>query len=154
MKRIISCMVLFFMLLPMANFVFLLNYENTNSGISCLSKDDIISVQYELCKQTKDIVLNFSDIIVNDLKILSDSNHRNKLFFNIEFFSITNSVISINVNIEQYKINILKFYKNIVYKTELIILFISFVFMFLIRYLGLLRLFNSPLNMNLNFNKA
>ena len=154
MKKIISFIILFFMLLPMANFVFLSHFENTKSNISCLSKSDIISVQYELCKQTKDIVLNFSDIIINDLNILSNLNHRINLFFNIEILNITNSFIKINSNIEEYKINIIKDYKNIVCKSKLRVFLISFIFIFLIRYLGLLRLFNSPLVMKLNFNKA
>ena len=38
------------MVLPMGNFVFLLNYENTKENVSCLSKTDVISVQYKLCK--------------------------------------------------------------------------------------------------------
>jgi len=154
MKKIISSILLFFMLLPMTNIVFLSACDNTKNDILCLSKVDVISVQYELCKQAKNIVLNFSDIIVSDLQILSSLNHKIKSFFNTDTLYITKSVTPINSNIKKYKINIAKFYKNIMYETKLSVFFVGFVFIFLIRYLGLLRLFNNPLNIKLYLNKS
>lgn len=116
--------------------------ENVNINSASGGISDIIKVQCSVYNQTKRFILNIGDIISRDVSVmLADASHKKDLAFsandNILFTSAKSSIAS----------PFLSYAKNdkaIVFhaadtRTLMLILFIFIAF--LIRYLGLLRLF-------------
>ncbi len=113
------------------------NIENGARGIS-----DIIKVQCAVYNQTKRFILNIGNIISRDVSaMLADASHKKDLSFsandNIFFTSEKNSIANSSLSFAKTD-------KGIVFHaadTSTLMLILFILIAFLIRYLGLLRLF-------------
>ncbi|MDD2523570.1 MAG: hypothetical protein PHG84_04510 [Endomicrobiaceae bacterium] len=139
MKKCIVIILSFMLSLSVFNLQFNQN-EKIEDGIFA-GISNIFEVQYELYRQTKNIVINLSDTIINDLTLSTNTEKNNKLFIDNNAFFITN--IS-NIYFMPFRLLFISATKESLYNNSqinFIFLLFSFIFIFLLGYLGLLRVF-------------
>jgi len=122
---------------------------NINDGTQGIS--DIIKVQCSVYNQTKRFILNIGDIISKDVSaMLADVSHTNNLYFSTNdsiFFASEKSSISSPF------VPFAKTDKGILFHgadTSVLMLILFIVIAFLIKYLGLLRLFYDNIIIKIN----
>ncbi len=116
------------------NFHFTINTE--------VSMTEVVKVQYDLLKQTKNVVATICNNIAKDVESLLAPTQINKLFFDIDkterkiftdnCFNFVKLVLPVFVSSISYVLR-----NNI-----LILFFFGFIFIFILRYLGLLFTFD------------
>lgn len=139
MKKCIVIILSFMLSLSVFNIQFNQN-EKIEDGIFA-GISNIFEVQYELYRQAKHIVINISDTIINDLTLSTNSGKNNELFIDNNVFFITNIN---NIYFMPFRLLFISVTKESLYSISPIhlqFLMFLFIFIFLLRYLGLLRVF-------------
>lgn len=123
------------------NFSFFVNLNEKGGDGAVFSGANVFAVQYELYKQTKNIVVNISDIIVNEISALSAQSRSDGLFLSQQSLFIGNSSANFFTAFKLFFTDNRQknFYDGAL--SELKFVLLAFIFMFLIKYLGLLRVF-------------
>lgn len=120
----------------------LLRTFHFDTKTAAISISDVVKVQYDLLQQTKNVVANVCDNIAKDVISLLAPTQQGNVFFATNkkerklstdsFFNFVKVVLSVIVSSVSY---VLK-------DTKIPLFFFAFVFMFLLRYLGLLFTFD------------
>ena len=138
MKRYIMCLLsfmLFFSSLDLSSIYLLKNIFNDTTKISI---SDIISVQYEIFEQTKQAFSGICDNIAKDINIILTSTKQTKTYINLYNLFIVkdylNYCVLLVIPIAKKLMNI-NLYKD---NTKIPLFFFGFIFIFILRYLGLL----------------
>ncbi|MBO7431958.1 MAG: hypothetical protein J6U02_03570 [Elusimicrobia bacterium] len=143
MKSILKCILSFFILFSMVDLsaINLLRafHFNINSEVSMT---EVVKVQYDLLKQTKNVVATVCNNIAKDVESLLAPIQANKMFFDIDK---TERKIQIDNCFNFVKLVLPVFVSNISYvlrDTKVFLFFFLIIFVFMLRYLGLLFTFD------------
>jgi len=107
-----------------------------------VSMTEVVKVQYDLLKQTKNVVATVCSNIAKDVGTLLASIQTNKIFFDIDK---TERKIQTDNCFNFVKLVLLVFVSNISYvlrDTKVFLFFFMVIFIFMLRYLGLLFTFD------------
>ena len=114
------------------------SYETTNLGI----KIDIIKIQYDLMQKIKDVVLNISDIIVRDVKEIGRTPVRHK---GEKIVSKVAKIVKGEIDRCVLTAFLLAMEKESIKlskdKTRLPLFFFCYIYLYILKYLGLLFIF-------------
>lgn len=114
----------------------------------------VFAVQYDLCKNTKNTVIHISDLIIKDMISVLSHVANKKLFINECKLFIQSAASALAAGL---KISFFSKSTQIVHANtgmHIMLLFFVFVFIFLTRYLGLLRTFWSYLTILSSIQEA
>ena len=144
MKSILKCVLAFFVFFSMVDLsaINLLSSFHFDTKNTAISMSDVVKVQYDLLRQTKNVVANVCNNIAKDVISLLAPAQQNNVFFAMEnkerklstdsFFNYFKVVLSVIVSRISYVLR----------DTKIPLFFFVFVFVFLLRYLGLLFTFD------------
>ena len=144
MKSILKVVLSFFILFSMVDLsaINLLNSFSFDTKSAAISMSEVVKVQYDLLQQTKSIVANVCNNIAKDVQSLLAPVKVNKMFLDIDK---TERRIQIDNCFNYVKLVLPVFVSSISYvlnDTKVPLFFFLFVFVFLLRYLGLLFTFD------------
>ncbi len=144
MKSVLKCVLAFFVFFSMVDLsaINLLGSFHFDTKNTAISMSDVVKVQYDLLRQTKNVVANVCNNIAKDVISLLAPAQQNNVFFAMEnkerklstdsFFNYFKVVLSVIVSRISYVLR----------DTKIPLFFFVFVFVFLLRYLGLLFTFD------------
>ena len=154
MKSILRCILVFFVLfstidLSIINLSKIFCFDiKTTTSIS-----EIIEIECDLLQQTTKVVKNICNNIAKDVELLLVTPKSNNVFFDIDkierrigvdnFFNYIKFVLTAFLSTISYVVN----------NTQLILFFFGFIFLFMLKYLGLLFTFDGIIISN-SYNKA
>lgn len=132
------CLLSFSILFASLDIQFINVTGSFNSKTSATSVCDVIKIQHQLLQQTKTVVSNICNSIAQDVSFLLNSYGTKKVFFNVDktsikpytdaFFNLTKTVF--------YTVG-LQYVSYLIY-FKMNLFFFGFIFIYLLRYLGLL----------------
>ena len=108
---------------------------NVNTEVSMT---EVVKVQYDLLKQTKNVVATVCNNIAKDVESLLAPTQSNKIFFDVDK---TDRKICIDNCFNFVKLVLPAFISNIRYALKnnaMLLFFFGFIFIFILKYLGLL----------------
>lgn len=141
MRKNIAVILSFILFLPALNLRAFTGYQPEESFFSGIST--VFEVQYCLYKYTKNITINISEIIAKDIKSVRSRNTNTNSFLNGTLSLLTISETGFFIT---GKLSAAGADKNILYgrfSGSLLFLLFLFIFTFLLKYLGLLRVFRN-----------
>ena len=155
MKSILKCVLAFFVFFSMVDLsaINLLSSFNFDTNSTAISMSEVVKVQYDLLQQTKSVVANVCNNIAKDVEILLAPAQVNKIFFDADK---TETRIRTENCFNYVKLVLPVFVSGISYVLKDIkvpLFFFLFVFIFLLRYLGLLFTFDG-ITMSTRYKKA
>ena len=111
------------------------HFVNTDSQVSMT---EVVKVQYDLIKQTKNVVATVCDNIAKDVEYLLAPVQVNRVFFDIDKTDrkiyLDNCFNFVKLVLPVFSSSIISVLKN----TSMILFFFGFIFIFILKYLGLL----------------
>ena len=139
MKRILKCLLAFFILFSTVD-LSVINLCGTvcSNGEKMTTISELVKIECALFCQTKNVVANMCDNIVKDVQLLLTPTQHNKTFFDTDkterriytdnYFNYVKVLLLVSVA------------KSVCFidKTKFLLFFFGFVFMFILKYLGLL----------------
>ena len=131
----------------------LLNSFRFDTKSAAISMSEVVKVQYDLLQQTKSVVANVCNNIAKDVQSLLAPVQVNKMFLDIDK---TERRIQIDNYFNYVKVVLPVFVSSIIYvlnDTKVPLFFFLFVFVFLLRYLGLLFTFDG-ITISTQYKKA
>lgn len=142
MKRYVMCLLSFMMFFSLIDFSAIPLLKNIVNDTTKISISDVISVQYKIFEQTKQAFSGICDNIATDVNLILTSKKQTKTFIDLSNLFIAkdylNYCILLVVPIAK-KIISINFYKD---STKIPLFFFGFIFLFLLKYLGLLFTFD------------
>lgn len=131
----------------------LLSSFHFDTKSAAISMSEVVKVQYDLLQQTKSVVANVCNNIAKDVQSLLAPVQVNKMFLDIDkterriqidnYFNYVKVVLPVFVSSISYVLN----------DTKVPLFFFLFVFVFLLRYLGLLFTFDG-ITISTQYKKA
>lgn len=118
-----------------------------------VSMTEVVKVQYDLLKQTKNVVATVCNNIAKDVESLLAPMQNNKIFFDIDK---TDRKICIDNCFNFVKLVLPVFISSISYvlnDTKVPLFFFGFIFIFILKYLGLLFTFGG-ITISIQYKKA
>ena len=155
MKSILKVVLSFFILFSMVDLsaINLLSTFRFDTKSAAISMSEVVKVQYDLLQQTKSVVANVCNNIAKDVQSLLAPVQVNKMFLDIDkterriqtdnYFNYVKVVLPVFVSSISYVLN----------DTKVPLFFFLFVFVFLLRYLGLLFTFDG-ITISTQYKKA
>ena len=155
MKSILKVVLSFFILFSMVDLsaINLLSSFRFDTKSAAISMTEVVKVQYDLLQQTKSVVANVCNNIAKDVQSLLAPVQVNKMFLDIDkterriqidnYFNYVKVVLPVFVSSISYVLN----------DTKVPLFFFLFVFVFLLRYLGLLFTFDG-ITISTQYKKA
>ena len=131
----------------------LLSSFHFDTKSAAISMSEVVKVQYDLLQQTKSVVANVCNNIAKDVQSLLAPVQVNKMFLDIDK---TERRIQIDNYFNYVKVVLPVFVSSISYvlsETRVRLFFCLFVFVFLLRYLGLLFTFDG-ITISTQYKKA
>ena len=136
------CLLSFIMFFSLIDFSAISLLKNAFNDTTKISISDVISVQYEIFEQTKQAFSGICNNIAKDINAILTSVKQTKTFIDLSNLFIVkdylNYCVSFIVSIT-IKIISINFYKD---STKIPLFFFGFIFLFLLKYLGLLFTFD------------
>jgi len=140
MKKSIVVILSFILFLPALNLQSLTGHQSEESFFSGIST--VFEVQYNLYKQTKKITINMPDVIAKSISSISAlCSEKTKLFFTGGYLFLKTEE---SRGFSNVKLPLIQRDKEILYYScfgGIILALFLFIFTFLLKYLGLLRVF-------------
>lgn len=139
MKRILKCLLAFFILFSTIDLsVINLCGNICSNGEKMTTISELVKIECDLLCQTKNVVANMCNNIVKDVQFLLTATQINKIFFDMDkterklymdnYFNYVKQLIIVK-NMTSYVLFA---------STTVFLFFFGFVFMFILKYLGLL----------------
>ena len=143
MKSVLKCILSFFVLFSMVDLSAINLLRDFHFSVNTeVSMTEVVKVQYDLLKQTKNVVANVCNNIAKDVESLLAPIQINKIFVDIDK---TDRKICIDNCFNFVKLVLPVFVLSMSYVVRnnmLILFFFGFIFIFMLRYLGLLFTFD------------
>ncbi len=120
---------------------------------AAISMSEVVKVQYDLLQQTKSVVANVCNNIAKDVQSLLAPVQLNKMFFDVDK---TEKRIHVDNCFNYVKLVLPTFISSVSYvlkDTKVPLFFFLFVFVFILRYLGLLFTFDG-ITISTQYKKA
>lgn len=139
MNRILKCLLAFFILFSTIDLSVINLCGNICSNTEKTTTiSELVKIEYDLFYQTKNVVANMCNSIVKDVQLLLTVTQTDKVFFDIDkterkiytdnYFNYVKQLIIVK-NMTSY---------GLFASTAVFLFFFGFVFMFILKYLGLL----------------
>ena len=142
MKRYIMCLLSFMMFFSLIDFSAVPLLKNIFNDTAKISISDVISVQYKIFEQTKQAFSGICNNIAKDINTILTSVKQTKTYICLyDIFIVKdylNYCVSFTIPITT-KIISINFYKD---STKIPLFFFGFIFLFMLKYLGLLFAFD------------